>query len=543
MLGRSTLDKIITILKKDCRRALRLRTRGFPRPYYCSFLMRDVEWFNTWASSGSVYRKRADRKRNVYCDIRIGSYRSDQTTAGGLHDNNEEADSINFVKVPIDDYAYDGLRMGLWRLTEIRYREALADYNNKANAQLSTVDPNRRYHTFTPQKKLHVIKAPKRERLDEERWVKFCKTVSKWMSELRYISANWVEFDASHETKIFVSSENRVIVQHFNSYMLVGGIRRVTKEGLTLEQEVVVNAASLADLPDLKSFKRALHEKYEKLMRQVRAKKIHAFSGPVLLYPGPAGVLFHEALGHRLEGSRLLSAGEGQTFKDQLGKMIIGHEITIRDNPLLKSFNGIKTVGSYEYDDEGTPARNTLLVDSGKLVNFLSSRAQLPIKNFVPNGHARNDKFQRPISRMGVTIIEGRRTESLENLRKLLLREIRRQKKPFGMIVYETSGGETETTSYDFQAFAGEISYATLIYPDGSEVCVRGVNFVGTPLQAISNIVAVGNLQELDNSYCAAESGYVPITTISPAVLLSSLELQAKDEQLEAPFILPKPRS
>jgi predicted Zn-dependent protease len=111
------------------------------------------------------------------------------------------------------------------------------------------------------------------------------------------------------------------------------------------------------------------------------------------------------------------------------------------------------------------------------------------------------------------------------------------------MIVYETSGGETDTTNYDFQAFAGEISYATLVYPSGKEVCVRGVNFVGTPLQSLGNIVAVGDSQELDNGFCGAESGLIPISTIAPAVLLSNLELQGKDEELVTPHILQRPKS
>jgi predicted Zn-dependent protease len=124
-----------------------------------------------------------------------------------------------------------------------------------------------------------------------------------------------------------------------------------------------------------------------------------------------------------------------------------------------------------------------------------------------------------------------------------LIQEIKRQKKPFGLIVYETSGGETDTTNYDFQAFAGEISYATLVYPNGREVCVRGINFVGTPLQSLNNIVAVGDTKELDNGFCGAESGFIPISTIAPAVLVSNLELQGKDEELVTPHILQRPKS
>jgi len=380
------------------------------------------------------------------------------------------------------------------------------------------------------------------ERVLEEYWTKFCKNMSAWLSELPYVSNSWIEFDAEQATKILVNTEGSVIVQHQRVFSLSASIGKRTNEGSTIERELVVNCASQEELPDIRTFKRLIREKHRQLLKLIRARTIHSFSGPVLLYPLPSGLLFHEAIGHRLEGSRRLSAGEGQTFKGQVGKKVFNVPISIHDNPRLRRFGGIKCIGSYSYDDEGTPARNAILVEDGVLKGFLNSRAALTTRKHVPNGHARSKKFQRPISRMSVTVVKGKQTLSFDGLKARLVEEIKAQNKPFGMIVYETSGGETDTTSYDFQAFAGEISFATLVYPDGREETVRGVNFVGTPLQAINNIIAVGDEQQVDNGFCGAESGFIPVTTISPAVLISNLELQAKEEQLVAPYILPRPK-
>ena len=194
------------------------------------------------------------------------------------------------------------------------------------------------------------------------------------------------------------------------------------------------------------------------------------------------------------------------------------------------------------YDDEGVRGRSAVLIEDGNLKGFLTTRAAHKKGKHESNGHARTKQHQRPISRMAVTIIEGKKGLSFERLKARLLQEIKRQKKPFGMIVYETNGGETDTTNYDFQAFSGDIAYATLVYPNGREVCIRGVNFVGTPLQALSNVIAVGDTPELDNGYCGAESGLLPISTISPAVLINNLELQGKDEELVTPSILARPK-
>jgi len=107
--------------------------------------------------------------------------------------------------------------------------------------------------------------------------------------------------------------------------------------------------------------------------------------------------------------------------------------------------------------------------------------------------------------------------------------------------VLEATSGETATDAYNFQAFLGEINLAARVFPDGREELVRGVNFVGTPLNAVRSIVAAGRRLEIDNAFCGAESGFVPVTTISPGLVVSELELQSKPETVYAPYSYPLP--
>ena len=67
------------------------------------------------------------------------------------------------------------------------------------------------------------------------------------------------------------------------------------------------------------------------------------------------------------------------------------------------------------------------------------------------------------------------------------------------------------------------------------------MNFVGTPLNAIRSIVAAGATAEVDNAFCGAESGDVPVSTISPALVVSELELQSKPDSPYTPFSFPIP--
>jgi TldD protein len=541
MLRSATAQKLIPILKKECRQVLKVKVPGFPQAYYCSYLLRDTHWFNTWARSGSTYRKRSDHARNLYADIRVGAYEYDQVTDGGLYDNDKELESYSHIDLPIDDKNYDGLRIAIWRLTEAKFREALADYNQRQSNSLSTVDQNRSLASFHKLPTKTSIKPARFDHIDQDKWELFCKQASAWLSRLPKVLSNSVDFDSNATTKVFVSSEDRVIVEHQQIFSLSATISHLTAEGAEINQELILNVGRLWELPDLPTFKRMMLRKHKQLLQLIKARKVHAFSGPVLLYPKPAGLLFHEAVGHRLEGSRLLSSGEGQTFRDQIGKEILGVKVDISDDPTCKRHKDTQCIGAYDYDDEGTKSRPARLIVDGKLQGFLSTRAELP-SGLSLNGHARAKKYQRPISRMGVTVIRGKTPLTIKELKQKLIEEINQQKKPFGLIIYETAGGETDTSSFDFQGFSGEISFAKLVYPDGKEEVIRGVDFVGTPLQALASIIAVGSDADIDNHFCGAESGFIPVTTISPAILLESLELQSKSEELVTQYLLEPPK-
>ena len=46
---------------------------------------------------------------------------------------------------------------------------------------------------------------------------------------------------------------------------------------------------------------------------------------------------------------------------------------------------------------------------------------------------------------------------------------------------------------------------------------------------------------QVDNSFCGAESGIVPVSTIAPSMLVRSLELQGRDRERLTQYALPLP--
>jgi len=263
--------------------------------------------------------------------------------------------------------------------------------------------------------------------------------------------------------------------------------------------------------------------------------------GPALLTGRAAAVFFHEVFGHRAEGHRQKDAAEGQTFAKKVGEPILPSFLSIVDDTTRKKLGSEDLLGYYQFDDEGVPAQSVTLVDHGILKNFEMSRS--PLVGFPnSNGHGRRQLGATPVSRQGNLIVESSKTVTNAELRAMLIELIKKQGKPFGLLIDDIAGGFTFTGRGQPQAFQVLPLVVYKVFADGRpDELVRGVDIVGTPLAALTKIVATGDTPEVFNGYCGAESGSVPVSAASPAILTSELEVQKKETSTDRPPILPPP--
>jgi predicted Zn-dependent protease len=181
------------------------------------------------------------------------------------------------------------------------------------------------------------------------------------------------------------------------------------------------------------------------------------------------------------------------------------------------------------------------VVDHGILKTFLLSRS--PIQGFPnSNGHGRHQPGMPVVSRQSNLIVESAKTVSEEKLRDLLREELKRQNKPYGLYFSQVTGGYTTTGRRGLQAFTVIPLVVYRVYADGRpDELVRGADIVGTPLASFAKIVATSDKPEVFNGICGAESGSVPVSATSPALLISEIEVQRKDRSQDRPPLLPRP--
>ena len=537
---KNELAKIRKYLQEELERSLKfLKKPGKPKTYYLSYLFRNRREERLFGRLGSIVEHRSSSQNFVNCDLRVGSYRYDNVMDGGLHDNSEKSESIDYMEMPGEVHA-DSFKYKLWKLTDACYREAAEQYYQRKSRELHYVDANGGLASRVKRPPVRHWRFQDLPEADIDYWTHLIRKAGKLTKNHPMIKNSSFEFVSRHQQGILVNSEGSQILQQGRIFELRGHLWMLTRRGEGISQDISFIKGDLGELPSEKEFLRIIREKLELLFSLERAPQLNSYSGPVLLSPEACGLFFHEVIGHRLEGSRLLTTDDGSTFRDLLGKQIAPRFVDIVDDPTRRLFDDARMIGHFLYDDEGSPAKRAHLVEKGVLKSFLTTTSPIPGQR-KHNGHARNDRHERPISRMGNLYISSRNPVSSEEMRETFLREIRDQKKPYGIHIKSTLGGETDTSTYDFQAFKGEITHAVRVFPDGKEEPVRDVDFVGTPLSALDAVMCLGDDREMDNSYCGAESGIVPVSTISPSMLMRNLELQSRDRERYTQYAMPLP--
>jgi predicted Zn-dependent protease len=202
---------------------------------------------------------------------------------------------------------------------------------------------------------------------------------------------------------------------------------------------------------------------------------------------------------------------------------------------------GVDLNGYYEYDDEGVKARPVVSVENGILKNFLMSRS--PIEGFDhSNGHGRRQPGREVVSRQSNLIVSSTKAVSDAELRQMLIAEIKRQNKPYGIYFDNITNGFTTTQRAGLQAFSVVPVIVYKVYADGRpDELIRGADIVGTPLASFAKILATGNTPSVFNGFCGAESGSVPVSAVSPAILISEIEVEKKQQGQDLLPLLPSP--
>ena len=529
---------LLAALQAELDRSMKALSKQDPPAYYIGYTVTDTQRVDVSGSNGALLNSSETRNRWLEVSVRTGSYDLDNTHKVG---EQQMQGGSPGEAVPLDDDP-EILRRAVWLETDRQYRtaeEALIKIKTGKEVQVETAEG--RAPDFSREEPHTSIGPQVSMAVDRKPWEAKVRAYTKAFRESAAIINSIVTFSAQAQNVLQTTTEGTQLQFGQIRYRLELFIQGKAPDGMDIDRYYNFDWVDAKDAPDDKAVYAAETTMRKELEGLVAAPINDPTVGPALLTGRAAAVFFHEVFGHRAEGHRQKDVTEGQTFSKKVGEQILPEFLSIIDDTTMKKLGNEDLLGYYQFDDEGVPAQRVMLVDHGVLKDFEMSRS--PLVGFPhSNGHGRRQLGATPVSRQGNLIVQSSKSVSNAQLRAKLIELIKQQGKPYGLLIDDIAGGFTFTGRGQPQAFQVLPLVVYKVFPDGRpDELVRGVDIVGTPLAALTKIVATGDTPEVFNGYCGAESGSVPVSAASPAILTSELEVQKKESSTDRPPILPPP--
>ncbi len=539
-LAQQQPSSVLEAMKAELARSVEtFKSQAFP-PYFISYEVTEDAVVEVTGTFGKIVQSNEDRRRQLDIDLRVGDYTLDNTHSirGDSPLLSSFGDSLP-MEFPVED-APEAIRSVLWYHTDRKCKSAverLTQVRTNVEVKVEGEDTSADFSREAPEKYSEEIRPL---RADRQVWEERIRKYTAPFARFGNIYDARATFMADRETRWYTNTEGAEIQVSQIYYRLFISAFTKAEDGTELPRYESYVAFSPEGLPNDATVLQTVEEMIRDLQALRIAPVVEPYTGPAILSGRAAAVFFHEVFGHRIEGHRQKQEAEGQTFKKKIGEKVLPDSFSVYSDPTLRQLGSSDLVGAYHYDNEGVRARRVTVVENGVFKNFLMSRS--PIEGFPEsNGHGRRQQGFAPVARQSNLLVQVTQPLTREALQKKLIEQIKKENKPFGLYFEDIQGGFTITQRTIPNAFNVLPIMVYRVYPDGRRELVRGVDLIGTPLIAFSQVVAGDDQIDVFNGICGAESGSVPVAAAAPDILISQIEVQKKQKSQERPPLLPPP--
>ena len=537
-------DSLLTTLKQELKYSMESLSKQKTAPYFMSLRLQDSKMVVVQSNLG-VASADSSRQRMVTPQIRLGSYELDNFKYNnqGSGATGQNARNGQGVLVPLSGLVIPAMRQAIWKETLRRYDVALSNLEQAKSKTLTGQDNEDKAPCFskTPVESYYEEDlAEGQKHIDINFWQDRLNKITNVFKQYKNIEQGTANIQFEVYRNYFVNTDGSEIVQNRRVARVMISASVMAPDGMNCPLNQDYLSYTLEDFPSEAQMIADAKNMVERLEALRNAPIADPYTGPAIMSGPASGVFFHEIFGHRLEGHRMKSGG--QTFKKMIGQKLLPETFNVFCDPTLQYYHGNALNGYYKYDDEGVKAQKVMNVTNGVLTNFLMSR--VPLDGFpVSNGHGRMVGGNDPVSRQSNLIVETTKPYTDEQLRKMLIDEAKKQKKPYGYFFKTVTSGFTYTgEGGSLNSFIVTPIEVYRVYVDGrKDELVRGVDLIGTPLSMFSNITAASNSVSTFTGVCGAESGWVPVSATSPMIFVTKIETQRRQKDNQKARVLPAP--
>lgn len=357
-------------------------------------------------------------------------------------------------------------------------------------------------YTHTNEDLLKII--PQKKDLELASKLKTIETANKiarsYTSEIVQVSVIFLE---TMQEVVIANTENLIAndFRHRSRFVL-----QITAKKNDLIQTAYEAPGCLGNIDEI--FKKTSMEELvvlacKRVLKMLTARKAPAGQMPVVLMSSAGGTMIHEACGHSLEADFIFK--KTSVFTDKLGQKVASKLITVVDDASLPN-----NFGSYKFDDEGTKAQKTVLIENGILKAFLTDRLYAKLLDLKTSGNGRRESFRnKPVPRMTNTYIAKGNTSP-----KTIVNSLDK-----GLLVKRMGGGQVDVTNGDFVFEVNEgylVENGEIIEP------VRGAILIGNGPKVLQEIDMVGNDHFFQEGVCG-KYDHVPVSDAQPTLRIPAI--------------------
>ncbi len=260
------------------------------------------------------------------------------------------------------------------------------------------------------------------------------------------------------------------------------------------------------DLFEPATYNRAIDEALSQALVNLDSIAAPAGEMTVLLGNGWPGILLHEAIGHGLEGD--FNRKGTSAFSGRIGERVAAEGVTVVDDGSLQDRRGSLTI-----DDEGTPTRETVLIEDGILKGYMQDRLNARLMGVEATGNGRRESYAHaPMPRMTNTFMKAGNDDPAE-----LLSRVRK-----GIFAKAFGGGQVDIVSGKFVFSCTE---AYLIEDGKLGAPIKGATLIGDGPSSLTKVRGIGNDFALDEGIgiCGKGGQSVPAGVGQPTLLVDGL--------------------
>jgi len=346
-----------------------------------------------------------------YADIRITT----QTSEGTMAENG------NIKRVAVDDSTQVGIRAlagGTWGFHSLEIsnpsdlEEGLSKCARKAVKAAKAAKKNRKIELADVEPVQETVQADMKKKpipIDEKKVM--VQNISKRMMDIEHITM--ARFSLSHEdiTSYFWSSEGSAIIQDI--MIIEGGVYVVASSDKDTQAVWIPFGArgGWEYIEKIKPLAFALNT--AKLTKKLATIAVTPKTDNTTVVTRPTfnSLQVHEIVGHPVEGDRVLggeSAWAGRAWWAKKSGKNIGSKLVTAVSDARPMDRHAGLFGTFNYDDEGVPAKRVVHIEKGQLKGFLHSRQTAAIADAEPSGAMRSiHAGVMPIIRMTNTYFES----------------------------------------------------------------------------------------------------------------------------------------